>query len=71
MTHFGERSAIERDAICAAWLRSSTEQLGPSARVLRIYHLTWLLSDRRGDRAAAPNRTLAWTCSAKGARAAR
>jgi hypothetical protein len=71
MTHFSERSAIERDAICAAWLRSTTEQLEASTRLLRIYHLTWLLSDRRGDRAAPPDRTLAWTCSAKGARAAR
>ena len=71
MTDFSERSATERDAICAAWLRSSTEQLGGSTRLLRIYRLTWLLSDRRYDRAAPPDRTLAWTCSAKGARAAR
>jgi len=69
MTHFSEHSANERDAICAAWLRSASEQLGPSTRLLRIYHLTWLLSDRRGDRAAPPDRTLAWICSEKGARA--
>jgi hypothetical protein len=71
MAHFSERSATARDAICAAWLRSSTEQLGASERLLRIYRLTWLLSDRRFDSAAPPDRTLAWTCSAKGALAAR
>jgi hypothetical protein len=71
MTDFSERSAAERDAICTAWFRSSSEQLGASTRLLRIYHLTWLLSDRRGDTAAPPDRTLAWTCSAKGAHAAR
>jgi len=69
MTHFSEHSANERDAICAAWLRSASEQLGPSTRLLRIYHLTWRLSDRRGGRAAPPDRTLAWICSEKGARA--
>jgi hypothetical protein len=69
MKRFSERSAGQRDAICVAWFRAATEQLGPGVRLLRIYNLTWLLSDRRGDRAAPPNRVLAWTCSAKGARA--
>jgi hypothetical protein len=71
MADFSGRSSSERNAICAAWLRGATEQFGPSIRVLRIYHLEWLLSDRRGSR-AAPNpagRTLTWICTARGARA--
>ncbi len=70
MADFSERSAAERDAICAAWLRGATEQFGSGTRLLRIYHLQWLLSDRRGRRAAPPHPTLAWICSTKGAREA-
>jgi hypothetical protein len=70
MADFSERSAAERDAICAAWLRGATAQFGSGARLLRIYHLDWLLSDRQGRRAAPPHRTLAWICSTKGAREA-
>jgi hypothetical protein len=70
MADFSERSAAERDAICAAWLRGATAQFGSDTRLLRIYHLEWLLSDRQGSRAAPPRRVLAWICGAKGARAA-
>ena len=70
MADFSERSPTERDAICAAWLRNATEQFGPSTRLVMIYHVEWLLSDRQGNRAAPRHRTLAWTCSAKGAREA-
>jgi hypothetical protein len=71
MRDFSRRPAAERNAICAGWLHGAAEQPGPTTKLLRIYRLTWLLSDRRGDRAAAPSRTLAWTCNGKGARAAR
>jgi hypothetical protein len=67
---FSKRSVAERDAICGAWLSGATEHFGSSTRLVRIYHLDWLLSDRQGDRAAPPHSTLAWTCSAKGAREA-
>ena len=67
VANFSERSAAERDAICAAWLRGATERFGPSTRLLRIYRLERLVSDRQGNRAAPPHRTLAWICSAKGA----
>jgi len=69
MADFSDRSAAARDAICAAWLRGANERFGRSTR-LRIYHLEWLLSDRRGNHAGPPHRTLAWTCGAKGAREA-
>ncbi len=70
MADFFERSAAERDAICAAWLRGATARFGSDTRLLRINHLEWLLSDRQGSRAAPPHRALAWICTAKGARAA-
>jgi hypothetical protein len=70
MAGFSKRSAADRDAICAAWLRGATEQFGSGTRLLRIYRREWLLSDRRGKRAAPPHRTLAWFCTAKGAREA-
>lgn len=70
IANFSERSATERDAICATWLRGATDQFGPATRLVRIYHVEWLLSDRRDNRAAPPHRTLAWICSAKGAREA-
>jgi hypothetical protein len=68
---FSQRSAAERDSICSAWLRGAKAHYGPTTRFLRIYELERLLSDRRGKRAASPQRTLAWTCTTKGARAAR
>jgi hypothetical protein len=70
MAGLAARSAADRDAVCRAWLRGATERFGPSTRLVRIYHLEWLLSDRRGSRAAPDpaRRTLALTCSAKGAR---
>jgi len=70
MADFSERSAADRDAICAVWLRGASEEFGSGTWLLRIYHLEWLLSDRQGSRAAPPHRTLAWICSAKGAREA-
>jgi hypothetical protein len=68
--HLAERSPAERNAICTAWLRGATERFGPSTRLVGIYRLAWLLSDREGERAAPPRRALAWTCGAKGAREA-
>jgi hypothetical protein len=70
MAGFSTRSAADRDAICAVWLRGAAGQSGSTTRLLRIYRLQWLLSERRGERPAPPRRTLAWICTAKGARAA-
>jgi hypothetical protein len=68
IARFPERPAAERNAICAAWLAGARELFGPDTQLVRIYHLEWRLSDRRGERAAPPHSELAWTCSAKGAR---
>ena len=67
MTSFAERSAAERDAICAAWLRGAVDGFGSSTRLLRIYQLRWRLSDRRRKRTAAAQRSLAWVCTTEGA----
>jgi len=67
---FSGRTVAERDALCAIWLGGAIQQFGPRTRLVRIYHLDWLLSDRRGNRAAPPHRTLVWICSPKGVRAA-
>lgn len=67
---FSQRPPAQRNAICAAWLRDATQQFGTGADLLRIYRLQWQLSDRHRDRAAPATRTLAWTCSATGSRAA-
>jgi hypothetical protein len=66
---FPERSLAQRDALCAVWFQHAVLQFGPRTRVVRIYHLDWLLSNRRGGRAAPPHRRLMWTCSAEGVRA--
>jgi hypothetical protein len=63
-----KRPAAEPDASCAAWLRGATEVLGTKTRLVRIYRMEWLLSDRRGHRATPRRRTLIWVCTAKGAR---
>jgi hypothetical protein len=70
MANFSNRSATERDAVCAAWLRTARERFGSSTRFMRIYRLEWLLSDRQGSRAAPPHTALAWVCTGKGAREA-
>ena len=57
----GQGSSAARDATCKVWLRST----GATTTSLDVYRLSWLLSDRSGDRAAPPHRTLAWTCTAK------
>lgn len=66
---FSGSSVAERDALCAIWLHGAIVRFGPRTQLVRIYHLSWLLSARRGDRAALPHRRLAWTCSAGGVRA--
>ena len=66
MADFSQRSTGSRDAICATWLRRATDQFGADAQ-LRVYRLDWLLSDRRGRRAAPPARRLDWVCDSKGA----
>jgi hypothetical protein len=70
MANFSERSVTERNAACAAWLQGARERFGSSTRVVRIYRLEWLLSDRQGNRAAPPHTALAWVCTGKGAREA-
>jgi hypothetical protein len=70
MDDFSQRSAMERDTVCAAWLRNARERFGTSTRLVRIYRLEWLLSDRQGNRAAPPHSALAWICTGKGAREA-
>jgi hypothetical protein len=64
------RPTGERNAICRDWFRRARERYGSGTRLLRVYRLDWLLSERRGDRAAPPHRTQVWVCAAEGERAA-
>lgn len=52
----------ERDAVCD-WLLGPRIWLGRHLGRVRIYRLESVLSVRRGERAAPPRRTPAWTCS--------
>jgi hypothetical protein len=63
---YSRRWTAEQDALCAAWERAGADRIGPETRLLRIYRLNWLLSDRRGHRAAAPHRTLKIVCKLRG-----
>jgi hypothetical protein len=70
MNGFADRSPADRDAICRTWFRDGIQYLRQRPVAVRIYALTWRLSERRGDQAAPPTRTLAWTCDERGAHAA-
>ena len=60
---FVAESATRKRATCAAWRRASGD-----AGELTVYRVDWRLSERSGSRAAAPRRTLVWTCRRPGAR---
>jgi hypothetical protein len=51
-----------RHATCEAWLAEVRRALGP-ARSLRLYHVTWDLLPRRGDRPRNVTRTEVDACS--------
>ena len=70
LADFPKRTAPERDAVCATWLRTARERFGSSTQLVRIYRSEWLLSDRQGNRAEPPHTALTWICSGKGAREA-
>lgn len=70
MSDFARDSVAQRDAVCETWLRDATRRFGLRTRRVSIFHVEWLLLDRRGNREAPPHLTLAWTCSAKGVREA-
>jgi hypothetical protein len=65
----GAVPARDRSADCAEWFNAAHNPFGTGTRVVLIYRVERLLSDRRGKRAATPSRTLAWSCSSKGTRA--
>jgi hypothetical protein len=67
MATFSNRSPSGRDAVCDAWLNDAAGRLGESTRLLRIYHLHWLLSDRHGHHAAPRQRKLVLSCSERSA----
>jgi hypothetical protein len=63
---FDDRSSGEKDAICRTWVEGAPKLIGLEATVVRLYALSWRLSDRVGDRAAPPHRTLRYVCTAGG-----
>jgi hypothetical protein len=66
LTGFDDRSAGEKDALCRTWVEGAPKLIGFDAKVVKLYALSWRLSDRRGDRAAPPHRTLRYVCTAGG-----
>jgi hypothetical protein len=69
MGGFADRPPGEQDAICRTWFGDGTDYLGHRPVAVRIYSLSWRLSQRLGDRPRPPMRTLAWTCTEQGAHA--
>ncbi len=65
------RPAGERATICRAWVRGARELIGVDASAVRIYELRWRLSERRGSRAAPPQRRLRYVCTTGGLHAVR
>jgi len=59
----------DRSRDCAEWLNAAPKPFGRGTRVVLIYRVERLLSDRDGSRAEAPRLTLAWSCSSRGTRA--
>jgi hypothetical protein len=60
------RGFSKPSAVCAGWLQRASHDVGEKALVVRVYHLNWLLSDRRGSHAAPPHRTLKLVCTVQG-----
>jgi hypothetical protein len=67
MNGFADRSPAQQDAICRTWYADGKGSLWHPPVAVRIYSLTWRLSERRGDTTRPPQRTLAWTCTQRGA----
>jgi hypothetical protein len=67
MDGFSTRSVGSRNAICGAWLQGAVEQLGPGAKLVKIYRLDWVVIPRQAGRAGGQQRTAAWICDAEGA----
>jgi hypothetical protein len=63
---FDDRSAADKDAICRTWVDGAPKLIGVDAKVVKLYALSWRLSDRRGDRAAPPHRHLRYVCTRGG-----
>jgi hypothetical protein len=62
MREFVAGSESEKRRLCDAWREGTSELLGFEARAVRIYELRWRLSERSGDRAQPPVRTLRYVC---------
>lgn len=58
----------DRSRDCGEWLNAAQKPFGTGTRVVLVYRVERLLSDRQGSRAESPRRTLAWSCRSKGTR---
>ena len=70
MNEFVSDSPARQAELCDTWRSGADELLGFEARSVRIYQLRSDLSERDGDRAVAPLRTLMYTCRPGGVDAA-
>ena len=66
---FADLSPARQAAVCQAWAREVRARGGAVAEI-RIYATVTDVSDRVGDRAAPPTRTLRFTCRPRSADAA-
>ncbi|HWD48021.1 MAG TPA: hypothetical protein VHM23_30665 [Actinomycetota bacterium] len=66
---FASLPSARQAAVCQAWAREVRARGGEVAE-LRIYATVTDVSDRAGDRAASPTRTLRFTCRPRSADAA-
>lgn len=70
MREFPRAGPTRQAALCGAWLDGARRLDGVAARRVLLYRVRWKLSERVGERARPPTRTLAYTCDAGGAHAA-
>jgi hypothetical protein len=62
MNGFASDSGSRRAELCETWRLGAAELIGVEARAVRIYQLRSDLSQRAGEEAAAPERTLMYVC---------
>lgn len=70
MAEFETASPQRRDEICRAWVAPLTADGNREPAAIRLYRLSWRLSERTadGERPLPPRRELAFVCTAAGAR---
>jgi hypothetical protein len=61
MKNFADQPAGKQASACAEWA-AAAGALGRRVEAVRVYRLSWDLSERKGDRARLVSRTLVYSC---------